>query len=106
MMGSHNEVLKYLPSDMYYRFPAVFSHHAGLHGSLAHLLRPLMDKGLRTDGISDWLLELHSLNYMKEHISHELRLERQCALIPGMTQPMFSKFDNQEKYNGTVPSGA
>jgi hypothetical protein len=106
MMGSHNEVLKYLPTDMYYKFPAVLSHRAGLHRSLARSLRPLMDKGLRSDGISDWLLELHSLNYMNEYISHELRLERQRAFTPGLTRPMFSKFDDREKYNGAAPSGA
>lgn len=65
-----------------------------------------MDKGLRRDGISDWLLQLHSLNnYINEHILHELRLERQRALILGTTRPMFSKFDDWKKYNGAVHSG-
>ena len=105
MMGSHNEVLKYLPTDMYYKFLAVLSHCAGLHRSLARSLRPLMDRGLRSDGISDWLLELHSLEYTNANISYELRLERQRVFTPGTTMPMFSKFDDREKYNGAVPSG-
>jgi hypothetical protein len=79
MMGSQNEVFKYLPNNMYYKFLAVLSHHAGLHHNLAHSLKPLMDKGLGSDGISDWLLELHSLKYTNAYISYKLHLERQRA---------------------------
>ena len=105
VMGSHSEVLKYLPKDMCYKFPAVLSHRAGLDCSLARSLRPLMDKGLRADGISDWLLELHSLNYTNAYLSYELRLERKRAFSPGLGWPMFSKFDDRENFDGAVPSG-
>jgi hypothetical protein len=64
-----------------------------------------MDKGLRSDAISDWLLELHSLEYMNAYISYELHLERQHAFTPGMTRAMFSKFDDRERYIRAVPSG-
>jgi hypothetical protein len=56
MSGIHNDVLKFLPSDTYYKFLAILSRRAGLHRSLARSFRPLMDKGL---GMSDWGSDSH-----------------------------------------------
>ena len=106
MMGSLPEVLRRLPDDMYYKFPAVLTHRAGLDRSLVRSLRPLSDKGLRPEGIASLLLELHALKYTDDVISYELRLERELAFLPEATRPMFSKFDDRNLYNGAVPSGS
>jgi hypothetical protein len=106
-MGYHDESLKNLPKDLFYKFPAVLSHRTGLDRSLAHSLRPLMDRGIRTKGISDWLLELHSLRYTSDYIAYELRLERKLAFSRANDDPpMFSKFNDRKLYNGAVPSSA
>ena len=48
-MGYHDEVLRRLPDDMKYKFPAVLTHRAGLDKSVVRSLRPLMEKGLRPE---------------------------------------------------------
>jgi hypothetical protein len=106
-MGYHDEMLKNLPDDMLYKFPAVLSHRAALDRPLAQSLRPILDKGMRADGIADWILELHSLQYTLDYLSYELRLEKDLAFSnPAEEAPMFSKFDDRKQYNGAVPSSA
>jgi hypothetical protein len=95
----HDKSLKNLPKDLFYKFPAVLSHRTGLDCSLAHSLRPLMDRGIRTKGISDWLLELHSLRYTSDYIAYELHLERKLAFSRANDDPpMFSKFNDRKLY--------
>lgn len=105
VMASQDEVLKRLPEDLFYQFPAVLSHKAGLDLTLARSLRPLFDKGLRPYGIASWLLELHALRYFDAHIQYEIRLARHRSLSPAIVRPMFSKFGDRKFYNGAVPSG-
>jgi len=105
-MATNEECLKRLPQNMLYIFPAVLTHWAALHVSVARSLRPLLDKGIRPETISDWLLELHALKYTSDHIAYELLLEKKKAFHPDMNAPMFSKFDDKMKYNGGVPTGS
>ena len=105
-MGYHEEVLRRLPDDLKYKFPAFLTHRTGLHMNIVRSLRPLLDKGLRPEGVSEWLLELHSLKFADDYSVHEVSLERDRTLRPNLQKPMFSKFDDQTQYDGRVPSGS
>jgi hypothetical protein len=105
-MATHKECLKRYPQELLYKFPAVLTHRAGLHVTLAESLRPLMDKGLRPEPISDWLLEMHSVKYMRDVFAGELVLERKRNFQHDFSKPMFSDFDDKKLYNGRVPTGA
>jgi hypothetical protein len=105
-MATNQECLKRYPQGMLYRFPAVLTRRAGMHMNIAESLRPLLDKGLRPDSISDLLLELHSLRYMRNAIAYELGLEKKRAFDPNFSAPMFSDFDDKTLYNGGVATVA
>jgi hypothetical protein len=105
-MGYHDECLKNLPDEMLYKFPAVLTHRAGVDIDVARLIRPLLDKGTRPDGISKMLLELHALRYTDDYLISELLLSRKLALgVPSKEPPMFSTFADKSKYNERVPTG-
>jgi hypothetical protein len=108
-MGYHDETLRNLSEDMLYKFPAVLSHQAGLGHPLMQSMHPLLDKGIRSEAIADWILELHSLQYTSGYISYKLRLEKQLAMpFSNNTEAptLFSKFDDRKQYNGAIPSSS
>eukprot|EP00956_Cyclotella_meneghiniana_P022745 scaffold43394_cov22-Cyclotella_meneghiniana.AAC.1 len=71
------------------------------------MMRAEFDKGMRPEAFSNMVLELHA----KEHTRAWLRYEREYAhersAILGVEQywDEFSSFDNDEEWNGTVPTG-
>ena len=101
-MGTNESVLKRLPKDLLYKFPAVLTHKAGMDLKLVQMLAPLLDKGVRPETISDMLLELYMSKYTTAFIQHELLANKEHGLM--QTTPEFSTFDNKELYNGAVPS--
>jgi len=74
-MGSQPEVLQRLPGSLPYKFPAVLSARAALSRGVVRSLRPLLDKSLRSEAISEWLLELHARAFeLFEHAFHPSHL--------------------------------
>lgn len=70
------------------------SHRAALDLPLAQSLHPILDEGMRADGIAEWLLELDSLKYTSDYLSYELCLEKDLVFSNREeAPPMFSKFN-------------
>jgi hypothetical protein len=60
-MGYDPEVLTNLPDGCGENFPAFLTHQSGVDKNVLRLERPLFDKGVRPEALSEILLELHSL---------------------------------------------
>ena len=87
-------------------FPAFFTHRSGVDLRILDLVRPLCDKGVRPDAISDILLELHTKAYFRAYEKREhLLAEKIQGLHAQGDFPMFSTFHDRTKYAGAVPTG-
>eukprot|EP00978_Attheya_sp_CCMP212_P037953 scaffold183316_cov56-Attheya_sp.AAC.3 len=100
--------LEQLPFGYGNEFPAFLTWRGGIDLGIIDLMRPLHDKGVRSEALSDILLELHSKAYTKSYFRREKLIERDTALDPGSLSPqkgLFSEFSDKEKYDGVVPTG-
>ena len=75
-------------------------------------MRPGFDKGTRPESFSDMVLELHAKQYTRSWLRYEreIAMEKHTAAAMGFTdnrsRQMFSAFDDEEKWDDKVPTGA
>ena len=61
----------------------------GVDKSLLDLMRPLHDKGLRSEALSDTILELHSKSYHQKYIKREREILASGGLIKKLMMSTF-----------------
>ena len=81
-------------------FPAFLTWRAGVDKKVLDLMRPAFDKGMRPDGLSSLLLELHTKKYTRSYVSREYDLRRKRQLQPNLRADMFSQFSDKSKFDG------
>jgi hypothetical protein len=71
------------------------------------LMRPLFNKGLRPEAMSELMLELHSKKYFKDYIHREQVIKQSRGTIGFQphANELFSTFGDKSKYAGCVPTG-
>ena len=105
-MGYNSTVLTTMPDGIGDDFPAILSYRSGLDKVVHRLMRPLFDRGIRPEGFSEILLELHSLQYTDDYLKHERILRRKKFFTRDHdAAAMFSTFNNKKLYAGYVPTG-
>jgi hypothetical protein len=102
-MAWNEHSLPLYPRSLSEEFPAFLTHKAGLDKKVIDLMRPLIDKGVRPEEISDLLLEMHS----KEHSRCNIRYEEDSSYKNDFRfgYKEYSEFDDVLAYRGMVPSG-
>ena len=92
-------------------FPAFLTWKAALDMSLVDMMRAEFAKGIRPETFSNSILEYHAKHYTRSHLQYErgIMIEKHKAQSLGMVdnkeREMFSAFDDEEKWNDTVPTG-
>ena len=88
-------------------FPAFLTHRSGVDLRIIDLLRPLSDKGVRHHAVSEILLEWHSKAYFRayEKREHLVAEKMEGGLHAQGDFPMFSTFNDPQKWAGAVPTG-
>ena len=109
-MAWNSRSLQMMPYSYGEKFPAVLSHRSGLDKLVVDLMRPLFDKGVRPEALSNVLLELHSKQYTTYFIEREQALQKSRTGMgaggnAAINNEMFSEFSDKAKYDGTVPTG-
>ena len=104
-MATHSKCLQNLRPEWSAEFPAVLSHKSGLDRLLYRLLRPLFDASVQAEGVSNLLLELHSLKYFDNILQFLSEKERDISTkVTANTGDGYSSFDDPYEYAGAVPS--
>jgi len=103
-MAWNKRVLPLYANGLGDEFPAFLTWRAGVDKLLLDLMRPLYDKGLRPEALSDTLLELHSKRYHQEYRKRELKIVKMSTLS-GKKGVLFSDFTDKRRYNGRCPTG-
>ena len=108
-MAWNSRSLQMMPYAYGEKFPAVLSHRSGLDKLVVDLMRPLFDKGVRPEALSNILLELHSKQYTTYFIEREQALQKSRTGMgaggnAAINNEMFSEFSDKAKYDGTVPT--
>ena len=109
-MGWNNTSVALMPNGLGLEFPAFLTHRAGLDSDIIDMLRPMMNKSYRSEGISDLLLELHAKTHHRWAVKYNYDLIRAknnpiSKLETRVSDEMFSSFEDPEKYNDVVPTG-
>ena len=121
-MGYDKKSVPLLPYDYGLKFPAFLTHRAGLDNKLVDKLRPLYNKGVRSEAFSEILLEAHTKRHCLAEIMRENELRRARDRVfnrpSGTTAEKereadalsakwgtFSSFHDKTGYNGSVPTG-
>ena len=89
------------------KFPAELSYRSGVDKVVVDMMRPLFDKGVRPEALSNILLELHSKKYADDYIAREQRLQqsRLNGNVISAEVGLYSDFSDKKKYDGSVPTG-
>ena len=85
-------------------FPAVLTRNAGLDMMVVDMMRPLLNGGVRSAGISSMLLELHTKEHDRAAIAHEEETAARLELDPNhKASPHLSAYADKNRWAGLVP---
>ena len=108
-MGWDSRSLPHMAYGRGERFPAHLSHRSGIDKKMMHLLRALLNRGIRPGTFADIITELHSIEYFEQMIDREYRLasgEAEKAAEASVEKGvLFSDFGDRRRYNGAIPTG-
>ena len=110
-MGWDRDSLPIMANGRGDEFPAFLTWRAGIDKTLIDMMRIDLDHGVRSNAFSRKILELHSKDYTRAWLAYERDIadDRQAAERMGVhfvSKQMFSEFDDEDKWNGKVPTGA
>lgn len=90
-------------------FPAFLTHRAAVDFKVLDWMRPLCDRGLRPEAMSDIMLEHSAKRYTKDYIKREHKISADRNSVDFnrrlTSSKMFSSFGDKEQYAGKVPTG-
>ena len=90
-------------------FPAFLTHRAAVDFKVIDWMRPLCDRGLRPEALSDIMLEHSAKRYTKDYIKREHKISEDRHSVDFnrrlSSSKMFSSFGDKEQYAGKVPTG-
>lgn len=108
-MGWDNHSLPLFPLGRGSEFPAFLTHRAGVDKVIIDLMRPLFDKGLKPESLSNTLLELHTAEFAMKSLRHEYEIKRnkknKLNLASSEHLEPLGDFADKLKNRGLVPTG-
>jgi len=108
-MGYNPSSVSSLPAGKGRNLGVFLTHRHGVTMRLLDWMRPLFDKGLRPEQLSDILLEKHSKYYFDMYLQREEEIfhdRKGMMLYTGSSRPRkFGNFGDKKRYNGMVPTG-
>ena len=105
-MGWDEQSLSLLPFGRGSEFPAFLTHKAGVDKLIVDMMRPLFDKGIKPESLSNMLLELHTAEFTMKSVRHEYEIKSRLnsPFLPKKNEPL-GDFADKFKYRGIVPTG-
>jgi len=84
-------------------FPAVLTRNAGIDMMVVDQMRPLLNGGVRSAGISSMLLELHTKEHDRAAIAHEEETAARLEMSAGSEVSPLSAYADKNCWAGLVP---
>ena len=108
-MATDLRSIQRLPYGRGDEFPAFLTHRAAVDFKVIDWMRPLCDRGLRPEAMSDIMLEHSAKRYTKDYIKREHKISADRNSVDFnrrlTSSKMFSSFGDKEQYAGKVPTG-
>ncbi len=108
-MGWDKRVLPLYPYGGGDQFPALLTWRGGIDKTVVKLQRPLFDAGVRPERLSSILLEMHSIKFTEECLSHEYEITRKkdsnISNASNVISAHLGDFGDKLKYRSLVPTG-
>eukprot|EP00956_Cyclotella_meneghiniana_P017776 scaffold29226_cov58-Cyclotella_meneghiniana.AAC.5 len=109
-MGWNSESLSRLPLGRGSEFPAYLTWKAGVDKTVLDMMRPLFDKGLKPESLSNMLLEMHTAEFAMKSLRHEYEVkqkkkQRRMNEESSDRYAPLGNFADKLKNRGVVPTG-